>query len=99
MPTFRCMALPSRKIIKRRSAANRPTFGQSARSDRRAFEHEKVALELVEELLDAHLDTIEMMSKRHSISELELSHVRYLKALYRHGRATTAALADRPAQS
>jgi hypothetical protein len=30
------------------------------------------------------------------ISESELSHVQYLKALYRHGRATTAALADGP---
>jgi hypothetical protein len=71
-------------------------LGHSARGDRRPVGHEKVALELVEELLDAHLDTIEMMSKRHSISESELSHVRYLRALYRHGRATTAALADGP---
>jgi hypothetical protein len=93
------MAHRSRKIVKQRSAANAPTLGQSVRGDRALVEHRRVALALVEELLDAHLDTIEMMSKQRLNSETELSHVRYLQALYRHGRATTAALADGSAQS
>jgi hypothetical protein len=77
-----------RKVNRGSSEADASTRGRTNRLD----EHELAAL--VEELLDAHLDTIEIMLQPDAATECALSHVGYLRALYRQGQAMTAALPD-----